>query len=50
MLCTEGGVVGTCGAICNAIAQKTGSQALGEVCTLLCDIAGVEEFIKLIEK
>lgn len=46
----QGGVIGSCSALCNALAQKTGSQALGEVCTLICDIAGVEEFIKLIEK
>ncbi|XP_076463460.1 countin-3-like [Babylonia areolata] len=44
------GVVGTCGTLCQALAQKTGSQALGEVCTILCDIAGVEEFVKLIQK
>ena len=46
----EGGVVGTCGVLCNALAQKTGSQALGAVCDILCDIAGIKEFIKLIEK
>ncbi|CAC5419551.1 unnamed protein product [Mytilus coruscus] len=49
-LILQGGVVGTCGALCSALAQKTGSQALGEVCDLICDIAGIEEFIKLIEK
>jgi len=46
----EGGVVGTCGALCNALAQKTGSQALGAVCDILCDIVGIEEFIKLVQK
>ncbi|XP_012942224.1 countin-1 [Aplysia californica] len=44
------GVVGTCGTICNALAQKTGSQVLGAACNILCDIAGVEEFVKLVEK
>jgi len=44
------GVVGTCGTLCSALAQKTGSQLLGEVCNILCDVAGVEEFVKLIEK
>ncbi|XP_062617063.1 countin-1-like [Saccostrea cucullata] len=46
----QSGVVGTCGALCNALAQKTGSQALGAVCNILCDIVGVEEFVKLVEK
>jgi len=44
------GVVGTCGTLCSALAQKTGSQLLGEVCTILCDVEGVEEFVKLIQK
>jgi len=44
------GVVGTCGTLCQALAQKTGSQAVGAICNILCDIEGVEEFIKLIEK
>jgi len=45
----NGGVVGTCGTLCSALEQKTGSQALGAVCNILCDLAGVEEFIKLIQ-
>ncbi|XP_035680752.1 countin-1-like isoform X1 [Branchiostoma floridae] len=43
------GVVGTCGDLCQALADKTGSQALGVACNLLCDIEGVKEFIKIIE-
>lgn len=46
----NGAVVGSCGALCGALAQKTGNQALGEICNLLCDIEGVEEFIKLVQK
>jgi len=49
-LILNGAVVGSCGALCGALAQKTGSQALGEICNLLCDIEGVEEFIKLVQK
>jgi len=45
----QGGVVGGCGALCNALASKT-SPAIGTVCNLLCDIVGVEEFIKIIQK
>ncbi|XP_064603681.1 countin-1-like [Liolophura sinensis] len=44
------GVVGTCGELCQLLEQKTGSQALGAVCDILCDVVGIEEFIKLIEK
>ncbi|XP_060081667.1 countin-3-like [Ylistrum balloti] len=44
------GVVGTCGEICNAVATKTGSKALGEVCVLLCDIVGIDEFVKLLQQ
>jgi len=46
----EGGVVGTCGALCNALAQKTGSGTLGAVCDILCDYVGIEEFMNLIQK
>lgn len=46
----EGGVVGTCGVLCHALAQKTGSQALGAVCDILCDVVGIKEFIKLVQK
>lgn len=46
----DGGVIQTCGAICNALGQKTGSQILGAACTILCDVAGVDTFIKLVEK
>ncbi|KAK0060817.1 countin-1 [Biomphalaria pfeifferi] len=44
------GVVGTCADICGLVEQKTGSEVLGAVCNILCDIAGVEEFVKLVEK
>ena len=42
------GVVGGCGEICGLLEQKTGSKALGVACNLLCDIVGVEEFVKII--
>lgn len=44
------GVVGTCSTLCNALEQKTGSQVLGAVCNILCDIVGVEAFAKLVEE
>ncbi|XP_045164937.2 countin-1-like [Mercenaria mercenaria] len=45
----QGGVIGGCADLCNALASKT-SPAIGTVCNLLCDIVGVEEFIKIIQK
>ena len=53
MICpsvTDVGVVGSCGELCQAVAQKTGSQAIGAVCDILCDIVGIDEFVKLIQK
>ncbi|XP_059147777.1 countin-1-like [Physella acuta] len=44
------GVIGTCADLCNVLAEKTGSQILGAVCNILCDVEGVKEFVNLIEK
>ena len=43
------GVIGSCGEICSYVQDKTGSQIVGVVCNLLCDIAGVDEFIKIVD-
>jgi hypothetical protein len=44
------GIVGSCQALCSYVEQKTGSQIVGTVCDILCDIAGIDEFVKIIEK
>ena len=44
------GVVGGCGDLCSLLAQKTNSSIAGTVCELLCDVTGIEEFIKVIQK
>ncbi|XP_060605404.1 countin-1-like [Ruditapes philippinarum] len=44
------GVVDTCGDLCQILADKSGSQALGAVCSILCDIVGIKEFINIINK
>lgn len=49
-LILDSGIIGTCGTLCTALAQKTGSQLIGTICDLVCDVVGIEEFIKLIEK
>jgi hypothetical protein len=43
------GVVGSCGSLCNYVAQKVGNQYVGIVCNLLCDYVGITEFIKVVE-
>lgn len=48
-LILDSGIIGTCGTLCEALAQKTGSQLIGTICNLACDIVGIDEFIKLIE-
>ncbi|CAF3725569.1 unnamed protein product [Rotaria sp. Silwood1] len=49
-LILDTGIIGTCGTLCEALAEKTGSQLIGTVCDLVCDVVGIDEFIKLIEK
>ena len=47
---TDVGVIGSCSKLCSLVEQKTGSQIIGVVCDLGCDILGIDEFIKLIQK
>ena len=49
-MCIDAGVVGGCADLCGILANKTGSQAAGVACNLLCDIVGIKEFISIIEK
>jgi hypothetical protein len=48
-LILETGIIGSCGTLCTALAQKTGSSLLGTVCDLVCDVFGIEEFIKALD-
>jgi hypothetical protein len=43
------GVLNTCGDLCDLVAQKTGSDFIGFLCTFGCDVLGLTEFVKLIE-
>ena len=42
------GVVGSCQTLCAALANRTGQEALGIVCNIVCDSVGLIEFINLI--
>ncbi|KAL4237230.1 hypothetical protein ACF0H5_001949 [Mactra antiquata] len=44
------GVVDSCGDLCQAFADKIGNKAIGFVCTILCDVVGVKEFVNIIQK
>jgi len=44
------GIYGTCGDLCDIVANKTGSKFAGTVCDLACDAVGAVEFIHLIVK
>lgn len=43
------GVVDSCGQLCDLVTEKTGSELLGFMCTIGCDVYGIKEFVKLIE-
>lgn len=43
------GILDTCGNLCNLVVEKTGSELLGFVCNLGCDILGIEEFAKFMQ-
>jgi len=49
-LILDTGIIGSCQTLCTALAQKTGSELIGVICNLACDVVGIEEFIKLIDR
>jgi hypothetical protein len=44
------GVMDTCGHLCDIVGEKTGSGLLEFICTMGCDVLGLEEFVKLMQK
>jgi len=46
----DAGVVEGCSEICGVLAEKTNSKLAGEVCTVLCTVVGIKEFIKVIQE
>ncbi|CAF1186160.1 unnamed protein product [Didymodactylos carnosus] len=49
-LILDEGIIEFCNALCGALANITGSVIIGELCTVACDAAGIDEFIKIIIK
>lgn len=44
------GVVGECSTLCSYVEKQSGSQVLEVVCNVLCDLVGVDEFVKIIDQ
>jgi uncharacterized protein YceK len=44
------GILDTCGHLCTLVANKTGSDFVGFVCMFGCDVLGIEEFVKIMDK
>ncbi len=40
------GILASCGDLCGVVTNKTGSKALGDICLVVCDGLGLDEFIK----
>ncbi len=47
---SEVGVVGGCAKICTALEEKVNIELVGTLCDIVCDIEGVEEFVKIVQK
>ena len=47
---SDAGVVDTCGYLCELLEEETHSQALEFACDIICDVEGIREFIKLINR
>jgi hypothetical protein len=44
------GILNSCGELCSLVTDKTGSTFLGFVCMAGCDVLGINEFVKIIDK
>jgi hypothetical protein len=44
------GILDTCGNLCDIVTEKTGSSILGFICMFGCDVLGIEEFVKIMDK
>ena len=45
-LVLDEGIVASCGALCGALANKTGSAVAGDICLVACDGLGIDEFVR----
>ena len=44
------GILNSCGDLCDIVIDKSGSTLLGFMCMVGCDVLGIDEFSKVIQK
>lgn len=49
-LILDEGIIQSCDALCGALANKTNSSIIGDVCLAVCDAFGIDEFVKALVK
>jgi len=49
-LILDEGIEKTCNGLCSAVANKTGSKVLGDLCDVACLGLGIDEYIKVLIK
>jgi hypothetical protein len=47
-LILDEGIIETCSALCGALANKTGSVIVGDLCSVACEAFGFDEFVKFL--
>ena len=49
-LILDEGIIESCTALCGALANRTGSVIIGDLCSVACEAFGIDEFVKVIIK
>ncbi|UJR35376.1 hypothetical protein I4U23_028133 [Adineta vaga] len=49
-LILDEGIIESCSALCGALANRTGSVIIGDLCSVACEAFGIDEFVKALIK
>jgi hypothetical protein len=49
-LILDEGIIGSCSGLCGALANRTGSVIIGDLCAVACEAFGIDEFVKALIK
>lgn len=49
-LVLDEGIIASCSALCGALANRTGSVIIGDLCSVACEAFGLDEFVKALIK
>jgi hypothetical protein len=49
-LILDEGIIQSCSALCGALANKTNSSFIGDMCDAICEAYGIDEFVKALVK